>query len=146
MSEVNKAIVRRLFEECFNQHNLDLHPEFYSEGFVQHTAALGDLRRPEHRQLLASIFTAFSDARWTVLDQVSEGDQVVTRWTLLGTHTGTFMGIAGTGRPLNCNGMCIDRFADGKIAEEWEEWDTLGMMQQLGALPLEANIGDMVAP
>lgn len=147
MSEANKAVVRRVFEECLNGHNVDVHPAFYAEDFVQHTPALGELWSAEHRQLVASMFAAFPDARWTVLDQIAEGDRVVTRWTFLGTHSGTFMGSEATGRQLSCTGMCIDRIAAGKIAEEWEEWDALGLTQQMGAAPLlEASVGDMVAP
>lgn len=146
MSDSNKAIILRLMNECFNQHTVDILPGFYSQDFVQHTPALGDLCGPEHRELLASTFAAFPDARWTVLDQIAEQDNVVTRWTFTGTHRGTFMGIAPTEKELIFSGIRIDRFADAKIVEEWEEWDTLGMMQQLGVVPVETSVGDMVAP
>lgn len=146
MSESNKAIVLRLMEECLNQHNLGVHPQIYSEGFVHHSPALGELRGEEHIQFLASMFAAFPDSRWNVLDQMAEGDKVVTRWTLNATHNGTFMGIAPTGNQVKSGGICIARIVDGKIVEEWEEWDTLGMMQQLGVVAVETSAGDMVAP
>jgi len=135
MNDANKLIVRRVFEECFNRHNVDIYSEFYAGAFVQHTPSLGELGAVAHRQLLVSIFAAFPDACWTVLDQLAEGDKVVTRWRLVATHKGTFVGIAPTGRQLISGGICIDRIFDGKLMEEWEEWDTLGMMQQLGAVP-----------
>jgi len=135
MSEANKALIRRLLQECFNQHNVDLYPEFYSETFVQHTPAMGKLGAEQHRQLLISLFAAFPDSHWTVVDQIGESEKVVTRWTLLATHLGAFMGIAPSGKQLISGGVCIDHIVDGKIVEEWEEWDTLGMMQQLGAVP-----------
>jgi steroid delta-isomerase-like uncharacterized protein len=146
MSKPNKAIILRLMEECFNQRNVDIHPEFYSEDFVQHTPALGDLRGLEHRELLASTFAAFPDAHWIVVDQIAERDKVVTRWTFTGTHRGTFMGTAPTEKRLVFSGISIDRMVDGRIVEECEEWDTLGMMQQLGVVPMETSVGDMVAP
>lgn len=146
MSNPNNAIILRLMEECFNQRNVDIHSEFDSEDSVQHTSVLGDLRRPEHRELLASTFAAFPDGHWVVVDQISEGDKVVTRWTFTGTHRGTFMGIAPTEKQLVLNGICIDRFLDGKIVEEWDEWDTLGMMRQLGVVQVETSVGDMVPP
>jgi len=146
MIDPNDGVVLRLMEECFNRHNVDIYPEFYSKDFVQHTPALGDLRWSEHRELLASTFAAFPDARWIVVDQISEHDKVVTRWTFMGTHRGPFMGIAPTEKQVVFSGICIDRFVDGKIVEEWEEWDTLGMMQQLGVVPVETSVGDMVAP
>lgn len=136
MSEANKALIRRLLRECFNQHNVDLYPEFYSETFVQHTPAMGKLGAEQHRQLLISLFAAFPDSHWTVVDQIGVGEKVVTRWTLVATHLGAFMGIAPSGRQLISGGVCIDHIVDGKIVEEWEEWDTLGMMQQLGAVPV----------
>lgn len=146
MTTENKALVRRVFESCFNQHNLDLYPQFYSECVVQHTPALGELRGLEHRHSLASSFGAFPDAHWEVEDQIAEGDKVVSRWSFIGTHRGTFMGIAPTERQLTMTGICIDRIVDGKIVEEWEEWDTMGMMQDLGVIPVETSVGDMVAP
>jgi steroid delta-isomerase-like uncharacterized protein len=136
MSQANKAIIRRLFEECFNQHNVDVYPELYSEIFVQRTPAMGNLGAEAHRRLLSSTFAAFPDAHWNVVDQIGEGEEVVTRWTLVATHLGAFMGIAPSGKLLTLGGICIDRVVDGKIVEEWEEWDTLGMMQQLGAVPV----------
>ncbi len=140
MREANKAVVRRLFNECLNQHNPDLYPELYSD-VVYRAPAIGELRNEEHRHFLLSLFAGFPDARWTVEDQVAEGDRVVTRWTFTGTQMGTFMGIAATGRPLHCTGIRIDRIVGGTIVEEWEEWDTLGMMQQLALLPAETSVG-----
>ena len=140
MSKANKAVVRRLFDDCLNGHNLDLYPEFYFD-VVYRAPAVGELRNEEHRHFLLSLFAGFPDAQWTIEDQVSEKDRVVTRWTVIATHTGTFMGISPTGRQFRSSGICICRIAGGKIVEEWEEWDTLGMMQQLAVLPAEANVG-----
>jgi predicted ester cyclase len=90
---------------------------------------------------MASLLAAFPDGRWTIEDQVAEGDKVVTRWSFTGTHQGELMGIAPTGKQVTTSGMVIDRIVEGKIVEEREEWDTLGMMQQMGAAPqsTEAN-------
>jgi steroid delta-isomerase-like uncharacterized protein len=145
MSEANKALVRRLFEECLNQHNLDLYSFFYSD-VVYRASSVGILRGEEHLHLLSSLLAGFPDAHWSVEDQIAEADRVVTRWMLLATHTGTFMGVNGTGQRLRCAGISVDRIVSGKIVEEWEEWDTLGFMQQLGAIPMEARIADLVAP
>ncbi|HEV2399703.1 MAG TPA: ester cyclase [Candidatus Sulfotelmatobacter sp.] len=146
MTTENKGFVRRMFELCLNQHDLDIYPQFYSECFVQHTTALGELRGLEHRHSLASEFAAFPDAHWNVEDQIAEGDKVVSRWSFVGTHRGTFMGIAPTEKQVIMSGICIDRIVDGKIVEEWEEWDTMGMMQALGVVPMETSVGDLVAP
>ena len=145
MNEANKAIVRRLFDECLNRHDADRHSEFYAD-VVYRAPAIGELRGEAHRQFLLSLFSAFPDARWTMEDQIAEGDKVATRWSFLGTHSGTFMGIAPTGNHVITGGICIDHIVGGKIVEEWEEWDTLGLTQQLSAVAPSMSIGDMVAP
>jgi steroid delta-isomerase-like uncharacterized protein len=139
MTEANKAVVRRLFEECLNRHNPHLYSELFSD-VVYRAPALGELRNEEHRHFLLSLFAGFPDAHWVIEDQVAEGQRVVTRWAFAGTHSGTFMGIDATGRQVQITGICMDRIASGKIVEEWEEWDTLGMMQQLALLPPDTTI------
>jgi len=133
VNEANKAAVCRFYEECLNRHNAEIYPDFYAE-VVYHAPAIGELRGEAHRQRLITLFRGFPDACWTIKDQIGEGDKVATRWVLAGTHRGMFKGIPATGKPLHYSGVCIDRFADGKIVEEWEEWDTLGVLHQLGAL------------
>ena len=82
---------------------------------------------------------AFEDGMVTIDDMIAEGDLVVTRWTGRGTHTGELMGIAPTGKEVTVSGITIARLANGKIAEEWELMDALGMMVQLGAVPQPAT-------
>jgi predicted ester cyclase len=77
---------------------------------------------------------AFPDFHTTVEDQIAEGDRVVTRWRMNGTHGGEFRGIAPTGAELEVTGIGIFRFSEGKVVESWDNFDQLGMMQQLGAL------------
>ncbi len=145
MSESNKVLIRRLFDDCLNGHDAVLYPEFYAD-VVYHAPAVGELRNELHRQFLVSVFTAFPDGHWNVEDQIAEDDKVVTRWTFIGTQTGTFMGLIPSGKQWSGFGICIDRIVDGKIVEEWEEWDTLGLMQQLSVLGTEATVWDLVAP
>jgi len=133
MKEPNKAVVCRFYEDCLNHHNAEVYADFCSE-VVYHAPAIGELRGEAHRQLLITLFRGFPDGRWTIKDQISEEDKVCTRWAFAGTHQGMFKGIPATGKQLHYSGISIDRFADGKIVEEWEEWDTLGVLHQLGAL------------
>jgi len=91
------------------------------------------------------VLVAFPDARYTVEDQLADGDKVFTRWSWTGTHKGELMGIALTGKPVRISGMVIDRIVDGKIVEEWEEWDALGMMQQLGVVATFPKVERKVA-
>jgi steroid delta-isomerase-like uncharacterized protein len=134
MSEVNKAIIRRVLEEGMNKHDNAVIAELYPN-CVYHSPAVGELRGEAYRKFVASVLAAFPDAQATVNDQLAEGDKVMTRWSFTGTHKGIFMGIASTGRKVTMTGMCIDRIVNGKIVEEWEEWDSLGMMRQLGLVP-----------
>ena len=144
MSEANKALVRRVLEQVFNQRHVALIDELYPD-CVFRSPSIGEVRGEAYRQFMRSVIAAFPDGRWTVEDQVAEGDKVVTRWSFLGTHGGTLMGIAATGKQVSGAGIMIDRIADGKFAEEWEEWDTLGMMQQLGAVAWTAKVEKTVA-
>jgi predicted ester cyclase len=78
---------------------------------------------------------AFPDVQMHVEDQVAEGDMVVTRWIASGTHQGDLMGIAPTGNRVTVAGTSIERVVNGKIEETWDNYDALGMMQQIGAIP-----------
>ena len=143
MSDFNKAILRRVLEGGFNRRDIGVIAELYPN-CVYHSPATGEIKGDAYKKFVASVFTAFPDGHWDVLDQMAEGDKVLTRWGFTATHRGTFMGIAPTGRKVAITGMCIDRIVDGKIVEEWEEWDSLGMMRQLGLVP-ELKVGEPVA-
>jgi steroid delta-isomerase-like uncharacterized protein len=79
--------------------------------------------------------TAYPDTKLTINDQIASGDQVVTRWTATGTHQGELLGIPATDKQVKVTGIFIDRVEGSKITESWAEFDALGMMQQLGAIP-----------
>src|SRR5436190_2066921 len=73
--------------------------------------------------------------RITVDEQIAEGDKVASRWTGRGTHDGDLMGVAPTGKQVTVSGLTFSRLANGKVVEEYTNWDTFGMMQQLGVVP-----------
>ncbi len=133
MNDANKVVVCRFYEECLNRHNPAIYTEFYSE-VVYRASAIGELRGEAHRQFLVTLFRGFPDAHWTIKDQVAAEDKVATRWAFAGTHNGMFKGIPATGRHLHYSGISMARLAGGRILEEWEEWDTLGVLHQLGAI------------
>jgi steroid delta-isomerase-like uncharacterized protein len=89
---------------------------------------------PEFKQMVGGLLAAFPDLRFTVEDQVVSGDRVTTRWTAEGTHTAPLGGIEPTGRRMKVEGLILDRVVDDRVAERWEQWDQMGMMQQLGLL------------
>ena len=134
--EENKAIPRRLFEEVWNQGKLDVINEIFAADYVGHMPGSPDIHGPEgYKQFVTMYRTAFQDAKFTVEDQVAEGDKVVTRWSSTSTHKGDFMGIPPTGVQETHTGITIERIAGGKFVETWIKWDALGMLQQLGVIP-----------
>ena len=135
-SDQNKAIVRRAFEEPWKG-NLDVIDELIASDYIGHDPVDPEpLRGPEGvKEFVTTYRSAFPDAQITVEQQLAEGDLVATRWTARGTHEGELMGIQPTGKQVTVSGLTISRLANDKIVEEFQNWDTLGMLQQLGAVP-----------
>ncbi len=137
MSEENKAVVRREFEEMFNQGgNVDAAEEIYTPDYVGHEPTFGDSHGVEGaKQFAADFRQAFPDLQTTIEDMVAEGDKVVTRFSARGTHQGEteYLG-PPTGNSFEVTGITIERFSDGKIVEDWTNFDALGLMQQLGLM------------
>ena len=87
------------------------------------------------KQVFGRLLRAYPDLHITVEDLIEEGDKIVSRNTVTGTHEGEYMGVPPTGRPVTYNEIFIVRFADGRIAETWGIVDVLAQMKQLGAIP-----------
>src|SRR6185436_1899212 len=137
MSEPNKRTIRLVREEAMRKGALDKLDGLYTDDYVYHgIPLLGDLRGPiAFKEMAKGFIDAVSEFQETVEDQIAEGDKVVTRVAGRGTHTGPLMGAAPTGKELKWSAISIARFVDGRIAEEWVEFDALNFLQQLGALP-----------
>lgn len=141
MPEDLKAISRRLLEEAFTQGRLEIVDEIVAAGYVAHDPASPEpVRGPDGLKAFITVYReAFPDLRATVEEQIAEGDKVLTRWSARGTHEGELLGIPPTGKQSTVTGMTLDRFEGGKIVESWDNWDTLGMLQQLGVVPAMAQ-------
>jgi steroid delta-isomerase-like uncharacterized protein len=138
MSERNKSLVRREFEEMFSRGgNLDTAAELYAPEYVLHEPAFGEVRGVEAaRRFAATYRRAFPDLQTTIEDQVAEGDRVVSRFSASGTHKGETGDFGpATGNHVELTGITIDRFTDGKIVEEWTNFDALGLLQQIELIP-----------
>ena len=131
-----KEIARRLIEEPWRG-KLDEVLELVGEDAVAHVAGSPAplTGKDGFRNFVTTYLTAFPDGTITVDDQIAEGDIVVSRWTGRGTNTGELMGIRPTGRQVTIEGISYARISDAKVRETWITWDTLAMMQQLGAVP-----------
>ncbi len=137
MSEENKAIAHRWMEELWSQGNASVAVELIAPNYAVHDPGTpGRVGGVEgEKQAVAMYRTVFPDLRFTIEEVVGEGDQVVIRWTVHGTHRGALMGVAPTGKHAVVTGISILRVANGKITEHRLNWDTLGMLQQLGVVP-----------
>lgn len=137
----NKEIVRRLVDEVWGNRNLKIIDELIAPDYVGHDPTQPEpIRGREGFKTFVGMYqSAFQDATVTIDDQIAEADRVVTRWTGRGTQTGELMGIAPTGKEVTVSGITVSRLADGRIVEEWELIDALGMLVQLGAVPQPAT-------
>jgi steroid delta-isomerase-like uncharacterized protein len=141
-TEANKAIVVQLYEEIFNKGDLDLADKLVASNAVNH-----DPQQPPDvpsgpqglKATVTMLRSAFPDDHHTIEDLVAEGDKVVVRTTLTGTHQGSFLGLAPTGKHITNTSIHIFRIASGKIVEVWANRDDLGVLQQLGAIPAPAH-------
>jgi steroid delta-isomerase-like uncharacterized protein len=134
-SEENKAIVRRFVEEIVNEGDLAAADDLFASGFILHFPGLTDMEGSDvFKDVPTAIRTAFPDLVETIEDLVAEGDRVVERFILRGTHLGEFMGVGATGRPVSWTGIAMYRLEDERIAECWIEPDLLGLALQIGAV------------
>ena len=139
MSEQNKALMRRFYDEVVNQGKVELVDELVSSDFRENEAIPGLAGGREGvKQLFTMFRNAFPDLRIDAQDVIAEGDKVVARVIMSGTHRGEYMGMAPTGKTFNISAIDIVRFANGKVAEHWGTTDTAAMMEQLGAIPANA--------
>jgi steroid delta-isomerase-like uncharacterized protein len=135
MGATNKEVVRRLGVEPW-EGNLGVIDELVASDYIGHDPAQPDLIGPDGvRGFITTYLSAFPDGRITIDEQLAEGDLVASRWTGRGTHQGELMGIPATGKQVTVAGITLSRVKDGKVVEEWTNWDTLGMLQQLGVVP-----------
>jgi steroid delta-isomerase-like uncharacterized protein len=141
-NEANKAIVVQLYDEVFNKGDLDLADQLIATNAVNHDPQLppGVPSGPQGLKAVVSMLrSAFPDDRHTIEDLIAEGDKVVVRLTHSGTHQGSFFDLPPTGKHISQTSIHIFRFADGKLVEAWANRDDLGLLQQLGAIPIPAH-------
>jgi steroid delta-isomerase-like uncharacterized protein len=140
MSAENEAVVRRYFDEVCNQRKLDVADEIIASDFVSHTPNTPPASGPADVKEVVAIYQNALDGHWDVQEMLSAGDRVVTRWIGRGTHVGEINGIAPTGKTITVDAISLHRVVDGKITEDRTVWDTLGMLQQIGAVPAPAAV------
>ncbi len=141
MSEANKALIRQNLKAISNK-DLDSFTGSYAADVAYHGAGGLEVKgAKELTEFLNTFLVAFPDLAINVDDIIAEGDKVVVRATAGGTHTGDLQGIPPTGKSVPMLAMIIYRMSGGKIAEQWEIDDQMGMMQQLGVIPAPGESG-----
>ena len=141
-TEENKAIVRRVNDEVWSEGHLDVIDELIADDFVATiVGAPEEIRGPQgFREFVVMYRKAFPDLRLTVDEQFAEGETVVTRWTATGTNEGELMGMPPTGKQATTAGININRVSGGKLVEGWGLFDQLGLLQQIGAVPVPTPV------
>ena len=142
MSNENEAIIRRNIDEVWNGGRLEVLDEIVAEQYVRHESALP---RPVHgraelKETVRLYRDAFPDLNVVIEEMVSSDDLVSTLWRASGTQRGDLMGVSPTDRRVEVSGLNLARFLEGKLIEEWQEWNEAAMLRQLGVLPERESI------
>ena len=135
MSAADEAVVRRFYEQMNNERKNDLAAELFTDDHTMHDPQVPCGVGPAAMAEVVAVYQNGVDGHWQIEELFSAGDRVVVRWTGSGTHVGEVNGIPPTGKAIEVDAIAIHRVRDGKIAETWEVWDTLGFLQQLGVVP-----------
>ena len=137
MVQENSALIRRWFEEVWNQGRMEAIDEMASPDVIGHGQAQHDtdVGLHEFRNFAVGLRSAFPDMKVVIDQTLEQGDKVVARWTSTMTHTGEFLGFPASGKKATVSGTSIQRISNGKIVEGWDNWDQLGLLVQIGAVP-----------
>jgi len=135
-TEQNKALVRQLIEEVFNQGKVSLVDELFADDFNEHEELPPGMPpgREANKLITTMLHSAFPDFKATIINLIAEGDKVAIHMTWVGTQKGEFMGIPPTGKHVSFDVFDILRIVGGKIVEHWGLMDQMGLMQKLGVM------------
>jgi steroid delta-isomerase-like uncharacterized protein len=136
MAAAVEAVVRRFYEEMNNDRKLELAPDLFSSDHAFHDPQIPSVPAgPYGVAAVVKVYQEGVEGHWQIEDIFSADDKVVVRWTGSGTHSGEINGIPATGKKIRVDAISVHRMAGGKIAETWEVWDTLTLLQQIGVVP-----------
>jgi len=131
MSEDERDIGRRWFEEVWNKGRRDAIPEMLAPDAVLHEAGVDSVGPDGFYPLFDRFHAAMEQIHITVHETIAEGDRLCIRWSFTAKHSGPGLGIPASGKSIHVTGITIMRIAGGKAVEGWQNWDMLGMMQQI---------------
>ena len=136
-TETNVAVVRKMLD-IFENASLEQIGQVFAANWVNHDQSLPPLQGLEGAKRLIALWSGLSKRKVTIEDSVSEGDQVAVRFRINGTHSAEFMGVPASGRLVNMSATGIFKIVDGKATDNWVNFDALGLLQQIGAVPMPA--------
>jgi steroid delta-isomerase-like uncharacterized protein len=134
MDSQNKSLASLIMKELYCNGNLSIVDDIVSHDYVYRAPGLEIRGCNGLKEFVTEYRTAFPDLHVTIDDMIMEEDKVVTRFSMSGTHKGDFDGLAPTNRKVAATGVLISRYANGKLVEDWDQFDSYGLMQQLGAI------------
>lgn len=135
MSEANKAVLRRLFEDGVNKGSERVIDELVASNFMTREAEMRMVGSEGFKELVGVYRTAFPDMKFTIETMVAEGDKVVVWSTFTGTHRGPLQDLPATGKAVKVKDVDLFRVQDGQVVEAWSNFDQWGLMKQLGVVP-----------
>ncbi len=135
MEEDNKAVVRRFYEEVFNQGHEEVIDEIISPDYIDYGHEPPGKGPEGAKQDYRGATSVFSNTHYTIDELIGTGDRVIVRWTGTYIHSGDFAGIKATGKSVSLTGISIYRASNGQIQETRNAVNWLGLLQQLGAIP-----------
>jgi predicted ester cyclase len=131
MTEQERGLGRRWFEQVWNLGRREAIAEMLAPDAVLHEAGSDSVGPEGFYPFYDRVRTTLSDMHITVEDTIAEGDKLCVRWSCTAKHTGNGLGIVPTGAAINITGMAIMRVANGKLVEAWQNWDMLGLLEQM---------------
>jgi steroid delta-isomerase-like uncharacterized protein len=134
-----KQLIAEYIESVWNNADLASLDDLTLATFTYHLGGRPPRNKAQMKSFLQAVHTAFPDWRVQIRATIAEGNTVAVQWDGTVTHLGEFQGIPPTGKKVSVSGINMYWFEDGKIAREWEQMDTMGMLQQLGVIPPEKS-------
>ena len=128
----NATIAKGVFEDLFSRGTLGFIDQYFDPGFRGHETLIQEFDRDQLRENVQAYRRAFPDLVMTCDEVVDAGDKVLVRWTVSGTHRGLFLGLSPTGKSTSVKGLSVMTFRDGRIVEDWTQWDAFGLLRELG--------------
>lgn len=131
---MNVTKYEQVWADGVNRGDVSAADEAFAPDCVIHMAGAPEpnLTLAAFKEMISGLLAAFPDRRLTIVDQIISGDKVATRWVLEGTHEGPLGDAQPTGKRMRIDGLILDRVEGDRVVERWEQWDQMGMLQQLG--------------